>query len=334
MGCENLVHLEAEQVARSFLSTGVLIMSSDPIRAAAPGPWWEKLVVALELADLTDPVTREHLDSVAARANSQGMATAAAWRYGRALPMLTAAVEIWARLGPPAGEAVARNARAGVLRRLGDYAAANEDYRAALALSREHDLSGNAVTACVGLGAVCTERGDLPQAAQWLDEAEQLSAETSDERGAAQTWYAWGLCHEAGKDWDAALHAYGLAVERWRALGARAEAIEATAGVVRVMLAQGQGVAAYSLAEEVLAHLGEHGPARLDEPLRVYWTIYRALHFMRQADAAQQVLDMAYLLLQRQAEDLASEQQRRFLEEVSVNRAIETAWYNAHQNSQ
>ena len=306
----------------------------DPIRAAAPGPWWEKLVVSLEFADLSDPGTRERLDSVAAKVNSQGMATAAAWRYGRALPMLTAAIEIWARLERPAGEVVARNARGSVLRRVGDYATAEEDHRAALALSREHDLPGSAVTACVGLGAICTERGDLLQAAQWLDEAERLSAGMSDERGAAQTQYTWGLCHEAGKDWDAALRAYGLAVERWRALGGRAEAIEATAGVVRVLLAQGQGVAAYSLAEEVLAHLGEHGPARLDEPLRVYWTIYRALHFMRQADAAQQVLDMAHMLLQRQAEDLAPEQQRRFLEEVSVNRAIETAWYNAHQDSQ
>lgn len=301
-------------------------MSPDPIRAAAPGPWWEKLVVALELADLTDPDTREQLDSVAAKANSQGMATAAAWRYGRALPMLTAAVEIWARLGRSAGEVVARNARAGVLRRLGDYAAADEDYRAALTLSREHGLPGSAVTACVGLGAICLERGDLAQAAQWLGAAQQLSAETSDERGAAQTWYAWGLWHEAHKDWDAALRAYGLAVERWRALGARAEAIEATAGVMRVMLAQGQIVAAYALAEDVLKHLSDYGPARLDEPLRVYWTVYRTLHVMRQTDAARQFLEMAYTLLQRQAADLPPAQQRSFLEEVSISRVIAEAW--------
>ncbi|GIV81659.1 MAG: hypothetical protein KatS3mg051_1013 [Anaerolineae bacterium] len=307
-------------------------MPPDPIRAAAPGPWWEKLVVSLEFADLSDPDTRERLDSVAAKANSQGMATAAGWRYGRALPMLTAAIEIWARLEHPAGEAVARNARGSVLRRLGDYDAAGEDHQAALALAREHRLPGSAVTACVGLGTVSLERGDLPEAAQWLHEAEQLSAEASDERGAAQTQYTWGLWHEAGKDWDAALRAYGLAVERWRALGGRAEAIEATAGVMRVLLAQGQGVAAYALAEEVLVHLSEHGPVRLDEPLRLYWTIYRTLHFMRQADAAQQLLDMAYQLLQRQAEDLTPAQQRRFLAEVSVNRAIQAAWQAAQQS--
>jgi len=193
-------------------------------------------------------------------------------------------------------------------------------------------LPGNAVTACVGLGAVCLERGDLTAAAQWLGEAERLSAEASDERGAAQTHYIWGLWYETEKDWDGALRAYGLAVERWRSLGARAEAIEATAGVMRVLLAQGQGVAAYTLAEDVLAHLSEHGPARLDEPLRLYWTIYRTLHFMRQADAARQLLDMAYLLLQRQAEDLTPQQRHRFLAEVSINRAITAAWQQAQQS--
>jgi tetratricopeptide (TPR) repeat protein len=307
-------------------------MDPDPIRAAAPGPWWEKLVVSLEFADLSDSATRERLDSVAARANSQGMATAAGWHYGRALPMLTAAIEIWARLGRPAGEAVARNARGSVLRRLGDYDAAGEDHRIALALSREHDLSGSVVTACVGLGMVCLERGDRSGAAQWLGEAERLSAEASDKRGAAQTWYVWGLWHETEKDWDGALRAYGLAVERWRALGAQAEAIEATAGVVRVMLAQGQTVAAYALVEEVLQHLRDRGPTRLDEPLRVYWTIYRTLHVTRQPDAARQFLEMAYTQLRRQAADLTPEQQQLFWEGVSVNRAIVAAWQQGQQS--
>ncbi|GAB4411482.1 MAG: hypothetical protein Kow00106_05700 [Anaerolineae bacterium] len=307
-------------------------MPPDPIRAAAPGPWWEKLVVSLEFADLSDPDTRERLDAVAAKANSQGMATAAGWHYGRALPMLTAAIEIWARLGRAAGETVARNARGSVLRRLGDYDAAGEDHQAALALASEHGLPGSAATACVGLGTVSLERGDLPEAAQWLHEAEQLSTEASDERGAAQTQYTWGLWHETEKDWDGALRAYGLAVERWRALGAHAEAIEATAGVVRVMLAQGQIVAAYALVEDVLQHLRDRGPARLDEPLRVYWTVYRTLHVTRQADAARQFLEMAYTQLQRQAADLTPEQQRRFLEEVSINRAIAAAWQQAQQS--
>ncbi len=64
-----------------------------------PGQWWDKLVVSLEFADLNDPVTRDRLDSAAAKANNQGLHMAVSWQYARALPMLTAAVEVWSRIG-------------------------------------------------------------------------------------------------------------------------------------------------------------------------------------------------------------------------------------------
>lgn len=300
-------------------------MSTDPLRTA-PGPWWDKLVVSLELADLNDPGTRERLDSVAAKANSQGVQTAAAWRYARALPMLTAAIEIWARLGRGPGEVAARNVRGSVCRRLGDYAAAADDHRAAILVAQEWELSGGEITARACLGAVRTEQGDLEGAAALLDEALLLSARTVDNWGAGQAGHFLGLLHEARKDWEAALAAYGTAVERWRALCAPVEALESTAGVARVMLAQGQAVAAYGLVEEILHHLSEHGPARLDEPLRVYWTAYRALHTMRQQEAADELLAAAHALLERQAEGLGDAESARFFEAVAINRAIGEAW--------
>ncbi len=305
-------------------------MSTDPIRAA-PGPWWDRLVVSLELADLADPGTRERLDSVAAKANSQGVQTAAAWRYARALPMLTAAIEVWARLGRGPGEVSARNARGSVYRRLGDYAAAADDHRAAILVAQEWELSGGEITARACLGAVLTEQGDFEGAAALLDKALLLSARTVDNWGAGQAGHFLGLLHEARKDWEAALAAYGAAVERWRALSAPVEAMESTAGVARVMLAQGQAVAAYGLVEEVLQHLSERGPARLDEPLRVYWTAYRALHAMRQEDVAGELLEAAHTLLERQAEGLSDAGRARFFEAVPVNRAIVEAWRTLRQ---
>ena len=305
-------------------------MSDDPNRAA-PGPWWDKLVVSLELADLNDPATRDRLDSVAAKANSQGVQTAAAWRYARALPMLTAAIEVWARLGRGPGEVAARNVRGSVYRRLGDYAAAADDHRAAIGIAQEWELSGGEITARACLGAVHTEQGDFEGAATLLDEALLQSTQTVDTWGAGQAQHFLGLLHEARKDWDAALGAYGVAVERWRALYARAEAIESTAGVARVMLAQGQAVAAYALVEEILHHLSEHGPARLDEPLRVYWTAYRALHAMRQEEVARELLDAAHALLERQAEGLDDAERARFFEAVPINRALDKTWQAAHQ---
>jgi tetratricopeptide (TPR) repeat protein len=197
-------------------------------------------------------------------------------------------------------------------------------------VAQEWDLSGGEITARACLGAVHTEQGDFERAAGLLDEALLLSAQSVDNWGAGQAGHFLGLLHEARKDWEAALAAYGAAVERWRALYARVEAIESTAGVARVMLAQGQAVAAYGLVEEILHHLSERGPARLDEPLRVYWTAYRALHAMRQEEVASDLLDAAHTLLERQAEGLGAAERARFFEAVPVNRAIGEAWRAAH----
>jgi hypothetical protein len=131
-----------------------------------------------------------------------------------------------------------------------------------------------------------------------------------------------GYTCEARKNWDAALKAYGLSVEAWRALVAPVEEIEATAGMAGIMLAQGHPVGAYGLIEGVLQHLGQQGPARLDEPLRVYWTIYRVLHIMQQTDSARQMLDLAHQMMLRQAEGLDDDQRAQFVGQVAVNQMI------------
>lgn len=47
-----------------------------PSTPSDPTSWWAKLVVSLELADLTDSTTRDKLDSAAAKAHNQGLRTA------------------------------------------------------------------------------------------------------------------------------------------------------------------------------------------------------------------------------------------------------------------
>jgi tetratricopeptide (TPR) repeat protein len=292
-------------------------------KPAAPGNWWEKLVVSLEFADLSDPDTRERLDSAAAKANNQGLHMAVSWQYARALPMLTAAIEVWSRIGHVPGEIGARNTRGAVYRKIGDYDSATEDHQAALELAQDHDLGGGAITARSHLGAVCVEQGDLDRAEELLDEA--LAQSTEPDWNAGHTQRFLGYLHEARKNWDAALKAYGSAVEVWRALSAPVEEIEATAGVAGVMLAQGVTVGAYGLIEGVLHHLGQHGPARLDEPLRLYWTIYRVLHVMQQEDSAREMLSLAHQMMRQQAAGLDDDQRAHFFADVAINRAIEAA---------
>ncbi len=301
---------------------------TDPHHAALT-QWWDKLVVSLELADLNDPATCDRLDSAAAKANNQGFQTAAAWHYARARPMLTAAAEIWTRLGHAPGAMTALNARGAVARKLGDYAAALDDHETALALAEEYGLISGAILALTGMGAVYVELNESTRAVALLNQAFEASLQDDDTRGAAGAQHVLGLTREACKEWDAALAAYGAAVERWRTLPAPVEEIESSAGVARVMLSQGQTVAAYALIETVLEHLGAHGPTRLDEPLRVYWTIYRVLYGARYVDEAHTVLETAYHLLQEQADGLTEAQRTTFCEGVAVNHAIVKAWRDA-----
>ena len=303
-----------------------------PIQPSAPSPhdrlshWWDKLVVSLELADLADPDTRARLDSTAAKANNQGILAAMAWNYAGALPLLTAAIEVWSRLEHGPGEATARNTRGGVYRRLGDYPAALEDHRAALALAHDRGFTAGAVTAQVGIGAVHVEQESFDAAEGALQDALALSAGADVAGGAAHARHVLGRLAEARKQWDAALAAYGAALEGWQQLGALAESIEVLAGLARVALAQGYMADARAMIDRVLEHLGEHGPARLDEPLRVYWSIYQVLHVAREEDNAREILRAAHRLLERQAAGLSDDQRARFITAVSTNRAIREAW--------
>jgi tetratricopeptide (TPR) repeat protein len=303
------------------------IMPTDP---ADPANWWDKLVVSLELADLTDDGTRDKLDSAAAKAHNQGLHTAVSWQYARALPMLTAAIEIWDRLDHVSGAIMARNSRGAVYRKTGDFEAAREDYEEALALARDHDLSGGAVTARAGLGAIHTARESYDEAETLLTKALEQAADSADNWGMGHTQRFLGYLYEACKDWGAALKAYGEAVEIWRDVIAPVEEIEATAGMASVMLAQGHPVGAYGLVEGVLLHLAVKGPARLDEPLRVYFTIFRVLRAIQQDTSADDMLRTAYEMMHRHADGLAADQRALFFDAVPLHRAIDAAW-EAHK---
>jgi tetratricopeptide (TPR) repeat protein len=311
-----------------------------PIQPSVPPPhdrlaqWWDKLVISLELADLTDPDTRARLDATAAKANNQGILAAGAWNYAAALPLLSAAIEVWSRLDHAPAEVIARNTRGGVLRKLGDLPAALDDHRTALALARDLGFTAGGVTALAGLGAAHVAQGAFDEAERAVQDALTLSAEADDAGGAARAQGVRGHLAEARKQWDIALAAYGTAAEGWQALGASAESIEALAGLARVALAQGYVADARDLIDRVLEHLGAHGPARLDEPLRLYWSIYQVLHVAREEDDAREILRAAYHLLERQAAGLNEQRQAQFTDTVAVNRAIREAWIQANAPTQ
>jgi tetratricopeptide (TPR) repeat protein len=248
------------------------------------------------------------------------------WHYVPARKMLTAAIEVWSRLGHVPGEIAARNTRGTVYRKLGEYEPAQNDHMAALALAVDHDLSGGEIMARTNLGAVHIEQGELDKAEARLNEAIALSEDTVDNWGAAQAQGFLGRLYEARKDWDAARAAYTAAIERWQIVQAPVEQVEASAGLARAVLAQGFTADALAGANAILRHLAEHGPDRLDEPLRVYLTLYRVLHIAGQQAEARSLLHAAYHLLEQLAAGLSDDERERFRQDVAVNRAIIEAW--------
>lgn len=302
-----------------------------PISANGPAPedWWGKLVVALELADLSDAMTRERLDSAAAKANNQGVHLAAAWQYARALPLLTAAIEVWARLGHVAGTVGARTVRGSVYRRIGEYAAALDDHHAALSLAEAHALIPAAARAGVGLAAALIDQEALPQAEEALQVAAAHAESAEDTAVATLVRMGQGRLAEARSAWDEARPAFAEAADRWAALVAPGQRAEALAGLARVLLAQGFIAEAYTLAGELFEHLAERGPAHLEDPLRVYWTLYRVLHVVRDEENARELLRTAHVLMLRQMEGLSPEGRARFRSEVALHRAIAEAWIAA-----
>lgn len=298
-------------------------MSSTP---REPTQWWDKLVVSLSFADLNDRATRDRLDSAAAKANNQGIHLAASWQYGRALPMLTAAVEVWTRLEQVSGAINVRNARGHVYRKIGAFDAAHDDHREALLLARESALSAGESAARTGLALVAVAVDELDHAEHLCREAIQQSDATDDGAGAAHAAHALGRVFEARKAWDDAHDAYETARTRWEALSAPVEQLEALAGSARTLLARGHMLDAAAHAEHILAHLAQHGPARLNEPLLLYWTLYRVLHTLRDEDNAHEVLRAANMLMMRQMEGLDPEARERFRRAVPLHRDIAETW--------
>ncbi|NLX08968.1 MAG: hypothetical protein GXY36_04885 [Chloroflexi bacterium] len=288
--------------------------------------WWDDLLAGLDRADLSASDIRARYDAAAAAANNKGLQAAGTWHYAAAVRLLTAAVEIWARLEHTPGEINARNARGAVWRKLGGYASAADDHRAALALADETGHRSGAIAARAQLGAAYVGQDRPVEALAELDRALAESAASDDNWGLGHAQGFRGLAFEAQKHWQAASDAYAAALEQWYSLHAPIRQIEVVAGLARVTLAQGYTADAYRLAEQVLEYLAEHGPARLDEPLRVYLTMVHVLRVVGQRDEARDLLSAAHHLLLQQADELAPDQRETFLQAVPVNRAIREAW--------
>lgn len=212
----------------------------------------------------------------------------------------------------------------GVMTYLGDYQRALERGRAALDMRQRHGLIGHLLYYRLGMAAF--HLGDVEQALQYAADA---LAETALAANAYQFRLLAGECYTRQERWPEAAEALHAAL----ALAQKSRNPLAVMTIQRAQadlaLAQGDAAAALSLVEGLLPVLaGAPLPAAV-EPLRLYWTCYRALQANGDARAAG-VLSAAHVLLHSQAALIRDATRRQtFTQEIAVNRDIASA-FNAH----
>jgi hypothetical protein len=118
-----------------------------------------------------------------------------------------------------------------------------------------------------------------------------------------------------------------------RAFGYRHLAVETTADLARVSLAQADIERARTYVATIVDHLEEHGAADTEQPVLIYLTCYQVLRGQhdRRAD---DLLAAGYALLHSQAGQFEDVERRSmFLENLPSHRALRILWRDQHDQS-
>jgi class 3 adenylate cyclase/tetratricopeptide (TPR) repeat protein len=176
------------------------------------------------------------------------------------------------------------------------------------------------------LALILHELGDEPAAWGANARAIQILRELRDESQLARALVVAGHVARALGDLDGAAEAYAEGIKLRRSLGVSNREAEPLAGLARVALGRGDRAAALAHIEAVLDHLEQGHIDGPYDPFYVELTCYQVLHELGDARALA-VLERAHARLLRHADNLRDPGlQRTFLENVSSNRQLISAW--------
>jgi tetratricopeptide (TPR) repeat protein len=271
------------------------------------------------------------------------------------------ALVLYRALGEQAWQAVASMRLGNYYRRASDYARALACRREALALAQAAGDRSTEVRVCNDLGEDLIHLGCYEEARAMLEHGMALARKIGFWRmvgftleGLARAWHhlgnqkqaraciaealdldrkyqlnllrgyiltTLGYAYESEGDLLAAREAYAASLDWWDEAHTEAR-LEPRAGLLRVALAQGQLDSALAEAEQILPVLSYHGLSDALEPMRVYWSCYRALEAA--ADLrAHMVLGLAQRLLRALAERIEDDGLRHcFLMNVLSHRRL------------
>lgn len=263
--------------------------------------------------------------------------------FGEALSCYQQSLRGFREAGNRGGEAIAMLDLGMCLGYLGDYEQAEDYCNRSLRIRREAGDQRGETIVLAALGLLAHYRGDdkmaLSHCRQALDLAEELGDRLRQSRTLTRMGHAWlGLAQTApttkrrGECLAQAADAYRRALEIRRETNQASLAVEVTAGLARVSLAEGNLARAQAQIEEILDFINtpgtESGPALAGatDPFEIYLTCYHVLHATHDP-RAREVLQTAHELLQQLAATIDDESLRRtFFEAMSVRREIRATY--------
>ncbi|MGB0386976.1 MAG: tetratricopeptide repeat protein [Ardenticatenaceae bacterium] len=245
------------------------------------------------------------------------------------------ALNVYQMIGYRIGETLISGNLGGNFADVGDYELARDYQKQALTISQEIGDSEGVSFAFCNLTLIHYNLGNYEMAHRTSEQALTIHRKIGDRRSEAYTLTYLGHTLADSGQWESAKDAYQKAIKIRRELEAEKLVIDNLAGLARVAMSEGNISQALSYVEEILAWIEINGVEGIEYPLQVYLTCYQVLQASADdetevgqlAARAETILVTAHTLLQEQAAKIKDEALRRkFLENVSFNRQIQTIW--------
>jgi predicted ATPase len=259
--------------------------------------------------------------------NILGMISIARGDYSTAREHLEEFLIISQEIGDQERQITALNNLGVVHTSLGSYQAAQEYYQQVLSIVREMGDRMAESTSIINLAWVMSAQGEWESAIQFAERGIAMKKQFEQMEAMAEglTWL--GHARQGLGQPEAAMLAYQAALEIREELDQPHFVMEASAGIARAAMAQGDLSTALDQIERIIAYLST-GETLLAtwEPLRIYLTCYRGFQSVKDQRAGE-ILEQAYNLLQDRANRILDEQDRQqYLEDVPWHHEIVSEW--------
>jgi len=259
--------------------------------------------------------------------NILGLINIAQADFFAALNYLSGFLSIAREIGDLEREIIALNNLGVVLTRLGDYPAARDNFQQILTIAKETGDRSSESTALINLGWVTAAQGEWDSARKYSEAgiAKKREHENLEVMAEGLIWlgHAWLGLDQPEK----AVAAYRESLAIRQKLDQPHLAMGGKAGLARTAVAQGDLALALEYVNEIVSYLDGGGSLQGTwEPLRIYLTCYQ-VHRLAGDSKAEEILEIAFNLLQEQASRIPDQEYRSlFLENVPWHRDIMSAW--------